>query len=648
MCDNPWAGAPIVGKIESKGQQVIDEAKPTLFGRDKLLAECSAKLKQRPILLLYGMRGNGKTSLLDALAKQAPLAGKECLRVTLHADSSPNDIFRQLAWSLGEQDEHPQAPTGDAAAIRNTLLKKYPAPPALWLHLDRAHLLLNAGGASFKDNAMRQFLLGLQMAYGAHLPIVLELRERPGQGLLGAAAHEIEVPGLDRIAMGEMLAAHAPEGMDWRYSGDKLKRIYGWIGASGGKTAHPLTLTLLIQVARGKKQSPEQVLDHHSDDLKLALEERLLNDLYHNVLNDNEQVMFATLALYRAAIPHDHADWLEAKLDLAGAWDGLLRRFLLSADAKGQEFFVHGFIVEWLRKQQGYAMHSEDGEAVWEEQDPLRLALVQRRHLAIAECWLQQLGGRKRHTQLNIERALEAFYHLLEANEGGQIHGIAVELLSGKLDWATKKIKKFYEYLFQSSAPIKEQMKALEYWRHLDPQEPRAWAFLGECHVKLDGWGSDEALRCFEEACVLRPNYPNQWANLGRALRARGPTGAQEFLTRLEVVERDYPQAINNHVRAIQADCLVATGQIAQARRQRQQAIQMGTADIAFYAAEATASLAENKPLAAIAVLDKARQLGISDDYTEAIYANALETNGDAEKALALRAAKIAQNSPNE
>lgn len=141
------------------------------------------------------------------------------------------------------------------------------------------------------------------------------------------------------------------------------------------------------------------------------------------------------------------------------------------------------------------------------------------------------------------------------------------------------------------------------------------------------------------------PGYPQCWANLGRALRERGPAGAQEFLTRLEVVERDYPQAINNHVRAIQSDCLVATGQIAQARRQRQQAIQLGTEDIAFFADEAKASLAENNPAAAIAVLDKARQLGISNDYSEAIYANALEAADNTEAALALRAAKIAQNS---
>lgn len=624
---------------------VLTNSPVRLFGRDKLLADCANKLRQRPILLLYGMRGNGKSMLLDSLAQQPPLAGKECLRLVLHADSSPHDIFRALAWSLGEQGEHPQAPSGDAQSIAATLRKKYPVlQHALWLHLDRAHLLLKADGLGFKDVAMRQFLLGLHQAYGAQLPMVLELRERPGSGLLGSAAHEVEVPGLDRQAMGEMLAASSPEGSDWHYSGDKLKRIYGWIGAGGGKTAHPLTLSLLIQVARGSGLSPEQVLDRHSVDLKLALEERLLNDLYQHVLNENEQVLLATLALYRGAIPHDHADWLERKLDLEGGWDGLHRRCLLASDAKGQEFFLHGFIAEWLRKLQGYTQSGNE-EAVWNGDEPQLQALVRRRQMAIGECWLQQLGGGKRRTQLNIGRALEAFYHLLEANEGGQIHGIAVELLSGKLDWALQKIKKLYEYLFQSKAPRSEQMKALEYWLHLDPQEPRAWRFLGECYAKEEGWKSEAALRCFNRCCELLPGYPQYWANLGSALREHGAAGAQEFLQRLEVVERDYPQAVNDYVRAIQADCLAACGQSGQARRLRQQAIQAGSAHAAFYNDEARALDAEGQAEQALELLQLARKRGFHDDVTQAIESKILQDMGRGEEARAQRLALIAEGS---
>ncbi|WP_338848326.1 metallophosphoesterase [Massilia sp. W12] len=613
-----------------------------LFGREKLLRECAAKLKERPVLLLYGMRGNGKSALLDALAQQAPLAGKPGLRLMLHADSSPNDIFRAIAWSLGEQSEHPQAPTGDARQISAELQKKYPNPTPFWLHLDRAHLLLQANGAAFKDLSMRHFLSGLQQAYGARLPLVLELRERPDAGLLGSAAYAIEVPGLDREATGAMLAALAPPGAQWEYKGDKLRRIYGWIGAGNGKTAHPLTLSLLVQVARGSGKSPEQVLDTHSSDLQEALEGKLLNDLFHNVLSNNEQILIQTLALYRSEIPHDHADWLEARLDLSGGWDGLHQRMLLSSSPDGHAFYLHGFIAEWLRTLQGYAAGGEAGAGVLAHGLALeKQAMLRERHLAVAECWLKQLGGGKRRTQLNIARALEAFYHLVAANDSERIHGIAVELLSGKLDWALRKIRNLYTHLYQSRAPRKEQMRVLEYWLHLDPDEARAWRFLGECHVKNDGWDSADALHCFKKACEIQKDFPPLWTNLGRALLAQGAAGAQAFLDEIEKLEREYPQGIDQHVLAVKADCLSATGQAEQARQLRRQQINAGSKHATFYNDEARALHAEGKSEAALALLQEARRRDCTDAKTHAIESSILQATGHWQEAQAQRQQRI-------
>ena len=254
--------------------------RPRLFGRATLLKECAQKLQQKSILLLYGMRGNGKSVLLDALDDIPPLAGKTRLRLQVFPDTTANDIFRALAWSLGEQADFPQAPQGASNAIAAELLKRYPQPAkAVYLHLDRAHFLLNEQG--WRDPAVRQLLLGLQIAYGMQLPLVLELRERPTPGLL-ASANAIEVPGLDKNSMGELLAASAPAGADWLYQGDELKRLYGWIGAGHGKTAHPLTLSLLVELARGLQQSPKEVLARHSQALEEQIEEKLLRDLYTN------------------------------------------------------------------------------------------------------------------------------------------------------------------------------------------------------------------------------------------------------------------------------------------------------------------------------------------------------------------------------
>lgn len=623
--------------------------RPKLFGRAALLTECTQKLAQKPVLLLYGMRGNGKSALLDALDAAPPLAGKARLRLQALPDTTANDIFRALAWSLGEQAEFPQAPQGEAKAIAAELLKRYPHPAKpVYLHLDRAHALLH--GSGWRDLAVRQLLLGLHLAYGAQLPLVLELRERPSPGLLGPVAHEVEVPGLDRNSMGEMLAANAPEGADWHYQGDELRRLYGWIGAGNGKTAHPLTLTLLVEVARGLQQTPKDVLARHSDALEEKIEEKLLRDLFKNVLTDNEQAMIDTLALYRSQIPHDHADWLEAKLDLAGGWDGLHRRCLLASDAKGTEYYLHSFIAAWLRKRQGYAVMDDDGadaSTFATGTDERQQALVRRRQMAIAECWLQQLGQGKRRTQLNIERALEAFHHLLAAGAGDRVQEVAVDLLSGKLDWALKKIQTFDNHLRNSGAPVKERAKTLEYWLALDPQEHKAWRFLGECHVKMDGWGSAKALECFEQACTLLPSFPDYWANLGRAMRAHGPESARAFLQRLVQVEREYPQAISSYVLAVRADCEKAIGNTTAGRQIRQQAIAAGSDHAAFYAEEAKALWLDNQPQAALALLQQAKQRGCDNDVTRAIEADLLQATGRGQEAQALRMAQIEAGSTN-
>lgn len=357
--------------------------------------------------------------------------------------------------------------------------------------------------------------------------------------------------------------------------------------------------------------------------------------------------MIESLALYRHYIPHDHADWLEAKLHLEGGWDGLHRRCLLASDAKGTEYYLHSFIAAWLRKRQGYNAQDDDGIAAIDENafttntTALQQALVCRRHLAIAECWLQQLGQGKRRTQLNIHRALEAFHHLLVAGAGERVQEVAVELLSGKLDWALKKIQSFDDHLRKSGAPIEEQAKALEYWLALDPQEAKAWRFLGECYTKQEGWDSAKALECFENASKLSPSLPHNWANLGRAMRAHGPDSARAFLQRLEQVEREHPEAINNHVQAVRADCEKTIGDLEAARITRQRAFATGKADAAFYAEEAKALWAEGQPEAALALLQQAKKLACDDDITLAIEADLLQATGRGQEAHALRMAQI-------
>ena len=367
-----------------------------------------------------------------------------------------------------------------------------------------------------------------------------------------------------------------------------------------------------------------------------------MGDLYSNVLSAAEQHLIQALALYRTVIPHDHLEKLEESLEIPGAWDGLDRRCLLSSSADHSKFYLHSFVAAWLRTRQlGYAGHGEDSEAEFAEASNEGAKQHARKlHSAIAACWLEQLGSSRRATNLNVERALEAFHHLLAAGDADRVRGIAVGLLTGNLEWAKQRIEALYRYRFNSSAPIILQRQALEYWAALAPEVHMVQRFLGECWAKEEGRGSTKALKCFEAACQLRRDFPQYWANLGRTLLAQGEDGARDFLQRLAALEQDCPKAIDDHVRSIQSDCLKMVGDPKQAAALRMAKINAGSRDSVFYADEAKARLDAGDTAGALELLDLADKNGAADEYTESIRASVLQRT-DPAQATALRMAKI-------
>lgn len=599
---------------------------PKLFGRGALIEEAAAKLRRQPFLLVYGLRGNGKTSLIEVLAGLAPLSEKgNSVRFAVNPDTTDIDLFRQLATPLGETAENPRPPAGDPAAIAAALRRRYPNPRPAWVWLEHAHHLLDEKGHLRPE--VRNLLLGLQQVLGARWLWVLELRERPAQLLLGADAAECEVPGLDRDSLAECLADAAPAGReaDWHYSGGQLKGIYQWLGGGHGGRAHPLATQLLIEVARGHDETPWQALQRHRGDFEQKIEERLLGDLYDNVLSAPEQRLIQALALYRTWIPHDHMHTLEGRLATPGAWDGLDRRCLISADADHSRYHLHSFIAGWLRTRLGYAGHGEDAEADFAAAASEQVKQQARDlHSAIAACWLDDLKGKRRITNFNVSRALEAFHHLVAAGETARVSDIAVELLTGNLRWAIIRIERLYEHLHKSGAPIRQLRQALEYAAILDPGNPKVHRFLGESWAKEEGWNSRRALKCFEEACRLSPDFSHNWANLGRALLAHGGEGARDFLQRLEELEQHRPEVINDHVRSIQSNCLELTGRPGDASALRLRRIGGGSRNPALYNDEAKARLDAGDPRAALEILDLAEWNGCADDATGRLKAKVL------------------------
>jgi hypothetical protein len=616
-----------------------------LYGRDALLTEAAAMLGHAPFLLVYGLRGNGKTALIEELARRPPLLGKECVRILASPTTTADEVFRQLAVLLGETAEFPKSPQGDEGAIAAQIRRHGASPRAAWIWVDRAHHLLSSGG--FRRPDVRNLLLGLHAAVGAQWHWVLEMRERPLQRPLGTLASECEVPGLNRASLAECLAAAAPAGREtrWVYRGDRLKAIYQWLGGGHGGHAHPHATQLLIEVARGRDETPWDVRERHRGDFEQRVEDVLLADLYTNVLGEEDRHLLLALALYRAAIPHDHADALENKLRVPGAWDSLDRRCLLASSADHELFYLHSLIASSLRTRQlGYA-DGEDDEAEFAPatEEPTR-QLARDLHSAIASCWLEQLGRALRPTRVNVTRAVEAFHHLVAAGDADRVQGVAVELLSGDMEWARKRMATFQEHLFRTKAPLSQQLAALEYRAVLDPDDHAVQRFLGECWQKMEGIRSNKALTCFERACLLRRDFPPYWANLGRAVLARGLEDAKHYLSRLDLLEAECPSAIDDHVRLIKSACLKRIGAPGKAAALRMARITAGSRNAAFYSDEAKARLDAHDVAGALEILDLADTNCGPNDYTTAIRASALQLS-DPGKAAALRMARITAGS---
>ena len=207
------------------------------------------------------------------------------------------------------------------------------------------------------------------------------------------------------------------------------------------------------------------------------------------------------------------------------------------------------------------------------------------------------------------------------------MHEIAVNLLSGNLEWARLQIWELYRRLFESKASVPQQRRALRYAIILDPEDHRQNRFLGECWAKEEGRGSTKALHCFETACNLRRDFPPYVANLGWTMLARGEEGAGAFLSKLQLLEQDCPQAINGHVRLIGSDCLNLCGKEDQAAALRMEKIGAGSRDATFYADEAKARLEAGDATGALGILVLVEKNGCANDYTTAIQASALRRN---------------------
>lgn len=586
-----------------------------IYGRDALLSSLGAKLAAMSRLVLHGLSGNGKTTLIKALYRQPQFAGMKFVDIHCSRQMTPGELFRRLLNVLQSRREDPQPPSGALADQTKELKQLYPDVLPAFIWVNDAHLLLN--GTTWRNAELDLLLRAASQAF-PEWKWIFELNEKH-EASFGRDCSIVEVPGIDKDGLSDLLAGSAPSGSEsqWSCSGIKLQAVYQWLGGGHRGTAHTLAAELLATVAREKGSSPYEVFQNLRNEVIERLDESLLSILHDEVLGIPERKLLKLLALYRNTIPQDHADWLEDGIGASGAWQNLRRRGLLPLDTN-KDHYLHGFITSWVREKQ---MDLGGIEVMTDYAVELTPAIMTM-HLLIAECFRRQVGRQKE--EINFYRANEAFYHFLCANEASKVEDLIDHLAGKQMGWSVDALWAVYHRRRDSHDSTARQQEILQLLVNINPRDHKALRFLGECFQQTIGAGCPEAQHVFERALELDPSYPPYLADLGTTLLAQGPQGAKAFIDLLSAHRNAYPKAINGYVSAIEADCLNLCGKAKEASELRQIAIHERISHPALYNDEAQYQAAEGRPNEALRLLNLAAERGCADTYTDAIRAQVL------------------------
>jgi tetratricopeptide (TPR) repeat protein len=640
---------PIKFDDESADSAFLDEqAKAAsrsraVWGRDALLAELIPVLKSSGRLVLFGMRGIGKSRVIETVARSAPWSDWGVpLHVFAGATRHHGDFFSTVAQSLGIPEERPRVPAGSIDEITAELSKRIGSlrPTLIWV--DHAHCWFDRG--QWTSTELRCLITALGRVTAGTWSWVFEFREHPPEEFRQSA---FEIPGLNREALAHWFKAAAPDGQrqDWTLSGDRLRAMYQWLGGGHGQQAHPLATSLLIEVALGTHATPLQVRQRLISEPNRQIE-NLLSDLFENVLSEAERRLFLALSLYRDWVPHDHLATLETALAAPGAWFGLERRCLLPSDDHQERYFLHGFVSGWLRQKLGYP--ADDSDRANTARGPAASQRAREFHGLIADCWLRQLERAQHRSILNTERAVEAFHHLVAADQPNRLHELAPNLIAGRRDGALERLWLLCDALHASRRPRQELEVVLRVILDLDPSSHKALRFLGETLQRVRGPGDGEAIECFRRALELRSDFAPYLCNLGVALKATGEVGAREFVELVEAARRESPAAVNDQVVAVELQCLsVLSPHSDVPSRRRRARIDAGSLHEAIYTDEAEWQLRRRPPdpAEALRLLDLALHRGCNSDFAAVSRARALEALGRDDEAQSIRTDLIRRGS---
>jgi Tfp pilus assembly protein PilF len=572
-----------------------------VYGRDAEISKLCKALEAKPLLMLYGLPGVGKTALVDEIARASKLPKQAFF---IYPETDFENFFGQLAPFLGGAKEA-RTLSGPllVSQLRNLRQWGAKAAPRL-LHVQQGEHILDSS-QRFRDARFGELLCEIAVQVPA-VRVVLESRRALPEGVLPAELMERRrIHGLTLPALrGYFSAPQKDHATAWTLDDVDAQSIFERLGGRAqGKNkggALPLAMRLLGQVAEAVRMAPARVLERRPERFEKDVEVALFNELWEEALSEAEQRMLGLCALYRGEIPCDHEVEL---LNRVGdgekqAFHSLLDRCLLS-DVTGEElrYVLHRLIGDLTRKR---SRESRDD------------------HSVIAEAFLA--GVRSLNRRPYVLAAAEGVYHLIAADRWDLLDKLTAELLDGPT----------LERLRQQSQDLHRREKhdvnrrVLELLVAADPSDHRSHRFLAEAIEKLDGRGAPLAgthhRLAFEQNSRFAP-YVNNWAHYLDA--------TNEPHEALAVLEKAIAVGIDDdHIHSLRGRLLESLGDGATASSWRRAEIEKGTRVAAHYNGEAKYLQGEGRLDEALAVLEKALAAGVDNAYIQSLYASLQRRSG--------------------
>ncbi|GLH40091.1 hypothetical protein RS1P1_43750 [Pseudomonas moraviensis] len=589
------------------------------FGLESSLESCTAQLKRNKLLAVYGLAGAGKSVLINELHQSSEWNNLRLVTVTIREGSGLADLYGQIAPHLGVHEERPKYPINNS---KTELIEKLKIilsnSTQIFLHIQRAHYLFRHG--KWLDPEIGKFLEALPLAH-QNCVIILETREKSAEQDLS----NFEVTGLPESALIDYLAS--PPGLEygWTLNRDRRRYLFQRLGGGHGNGAHAYGLFLLVRLAAAKGIDPDKVLIEFATDYNEELYDKLFQDLYQNVLDEHERALLFICSLYRNGIHFNHFAHLE-HLVTEFAFSGLSRRSLLIEN--NDWFYLHDLASEQARKLVTDTQH------------------IKQLHQLIAGLWLDQLRGQKMVVEANIRRAIEAIYHLEQGGQGERVVEITPNLL-GTQPEATHTALWRIEARLYSSKQYEKVISILEFLLKIFPYDHKAMRFLGECRKKIFGEEDNIALCLLRQAVALDSGFPDYWNSYGHSAAAtQDPEVISSFLDELQ----NAPDRVreNEHLISIMGKALETVGRGEEAFTLRREKIMNGSRSPAIFSDQAIWLInKKGDAQGALDLLDSLRKTGSGNEYTEAIYATALEASGEGEQAYILRQERIMAGTDN-